>query len=93
MANKPDIGLMDRAQPKVFPVDVTLLFDENLTKSKSDKMRYLNMSHKNTDIWQVTSDLNLKEVVLVAFSTNRLIKNKNRNKKIYFIINKTRYSK
>ncbi|CAG9781775.1 unnamed protein product [Diatraea saccharalis] len=69
-ANKPDIVLMDRAESRVFLVDVTVPFDENLVKAESDKkLKYLNLAHEVTDMWRVSST----EIIPVVVSTNGLV--------------------
>ncbi|CAH2068452.1 unnamed protein product, partial [Iphiclides podalirius] len=47
VANKPDILLMDRAQSRVFLVDITIPYDENLVKAETDKKtKYLDLAHE-----------------------------------------------
>ncbi|CAH2059309.1 unnamed protein product, partial [Iphiclides podalirius] len=48
VANKPDIVLMDRAQSRVFLVDITIPYDENLVKAETDKKtKYLDLAHES----------------------------------------------
>lgn len=68
--NKPDIVMMDRAQSKVFLVDVTIPHDENLVKAERDKLvKYLELADEVTEMWRVTST----EIVPVVVSTNGLV--------------------
>ena len=68
--NKPDIVVMDRAQSRVFLVDVTVPYDENLVKAESDKkLKYLNLAHEVTEMWRVGST----EIIPVVISTNGLV--------------------
>lgn len=70
LANKPDIVLMDRAQSRVFLVDITIPHDENLVKAETEKRRkYLDLAHEVTDMWGVAST----EIIPVVLSVNGLI--------------------
>ncbi|CAG4996135.1 unnamed protein product [Parnassius apollo] len=68
LANKPDIVLMDRAQSRIFLVDTTIPYDENLVKAEIDKQtKYL--AHEMTDKWGGLPT----EIIPVVVSANGLI--------------------
>lgn len=70
LANKPDIVLMDRAESRVFLVDITIPYDENLVRAEADKKtKYLDLAHEVTDMWRVAST----EIVPIVISVNGLI--------------------
>ncbi|CAH2084520.1 unnamed protein product [Euphydryas editha] len=70
LANKPDIVVMDRAQSRVFLVDITIPHDENLVKAETDKKRkYLDLAHEIVDMWGVDST----EIIPIVISANGLI--------------------
>ncbi|CAG4958012.1 unnamed protein product [Parnassius apollo] len=48
LANKPDIVLMDRVQSRIFLVDITIPYDENLVKAETHKQtKYLDLAHES----------------------------------------------
>ncbi|CAG4944763.1 unnamed protein product [Parnassius apollo] len=70
LANKPDIVLMDRAQSRIFLVDITIPYDENLVKAETDKQtKYLDLAHEVTDMWGGLPT----EIIPVVVSANGLI--------------------
>ncbi|CAH2094527.1 unnamed protein product [Euphydryas editha] len=70
LANKPDIVVMDRAQSRVFLVDITIPHDENLVKAETEKKRkYLDLAHEIVDMWGVDST----EIIPIVISANGLI--------------------
>ncbi|CAK1586333.1 unnamed protein product [Parnassius mnemosyne] len=70
LANKPDIVLMDRAQSRIFLVDITIPYDENLVKAETDKRtKYLDLAHEVTDMWGGLP----AEIIPVVVSANGLI--------------------
>ncbi|CAH2094526.1 unnamed protein product [Euphydryas editha] len=70
LANKPDIVVMDRAQSRVFLVDITIPHDENLVKAETEKKRkYLDLAHEIVDMWGVEST----EIIPIVISANGLI--------------------
>ncbi|CAH2052194.1 unnamed protein product, partial [Iphiclides podalirius] len=70
VANKPDIVLMDRAQSRVFLVDITIPYDENLVKAETDKKtKYLDLAHEVTDMWGGVPT----EIIPIVVSANGLI--------------------
>ncbi|CAH2237857.1 jg14825 [Pararge aegeria aegeria] len=47
---------MDRAQSRVFLVDITIPYDENLVRAETEKKRkYLDPAHEVTAMWHVTA--------------------------------------
>ncbi|KAA5654928.1 hypothetical protein F3G58_31985 [Pseudomonas aeruginosa] len=70
LANKPDIVLMDRTESRVFLVDITIPYDENLVRAEADKKtKYLDLAHEVTDMWRVVST----EIIPVVVSVNGLV--------------------
>ncbi|CAH2074940.1 unnamed protein product, partial [Iphiclides podalirius] len=70
VANKPDIVVMDRAQSRVFLVDITIPYDENLVKAETDKKtKYLDLAHEVTDMWGGVPT----EIIPIVVSANGLI--------------------
>ncbi|CAK1595297.1 unnamed protein product [Parnassius mnemosyne] len=70
LANKPDIVLMDRAQSRIFLVDITIPYDENLVKAETDKVtKYLDLAHEVTGMWGGLPT----EIIPVVVSANGLI--------------------
>ncbi|CAK1595089.1 unnamed protein product [Parnassius mnemosyne] len=70
LANKPDIVLMDRAESRIFLVDITIPYDETLVKAETDKRtKYLDLAHEVTDMWGGLP----AEIIPVVVSANGLI--------------------
>ncbi|XP_022836903.1 uncharacterized protein LOC111364281, partial [Spodoptera litura] len=70
LANKPDIVLMDQTESRVFLVDITIPYDENLVRAEADKKtKYLDLAHEVTDMWRVVST----EIIPVVVSVNGLV--------------------
>lgn len=65
-ANKPDILLMDRASSRIYLVDITICYDDNLVKTESDKkLKHLNLAHEVVEMWYGVS----AEIIPVVVST------------------------
>ncbi|XP_052744232.1 trypsin, alkaline C-like [Bicyclus anynana] len=67
LANKPDIVVLDRAQSRVFLVDITIPYDENLVRAETEKKRkYLDLALEVTAMWHVEST----EIIPIVISAN-----------------------
>ncbi|CAH2244279.1 jg7746 [Pararge aegeria aegeria] len=61
---------MDRAQSRVFLVDITIPYDDNLVRAETQKKRkYLDLAHEVTAMWHVES----AEIIPIVISANGLI--------------------
>ncbi|CAH2208753.1 jg21921 [Pararge aegeria aegeria] len=61
---------MDRAQSRVFFVDIKMPYDENLVRVETEKKRkYLDLAHEVTDTWHLEST----ETIPIVISANGLI--------------------